>query len=155
VALVSFIASENINQGDVVTINPSGLLYKASAIEERNARVVGIATNAGQANELIFVNKDSYSASSSGLTPGSPVYLSVVSGSLNNSYVTWLDEVFSTPLTNAYVTTVGRAVTSSGVSVEVAKPVSIDITGGYLLLEGGFFPGFILAEDGATIELEN
>jgi hypothetical protein len=155
VALVSFIASENINQGDVVTINPSGLLYKASASEDRNARVVGIATNAGQANELIFVNKDSYSASSSGLTPGSPVYLSVVSGSLNNSYTAWLDEVFSTPLTNAYVTTVGRAVTSSGVSVEVAKPVSIDITGGYLLLEGGFFPGFILAEDGATIELEN
>lgn len=154
-ALVSFIASENINQGDVVTINPSGLLYKASASEDRNARVVGIATNAGQANELIFVNKDSYSASSSGLTPGSPVYLSVVSGSLNNSYTAWLDEVFSTPLTNAYVTTVGRAVTSSGVSVEVAKPVSIDITGGYLLLEGGFFPGFILAEDGATIELEN
>lgn len=154
-ALVSFIASENINQGDVVTINPSGLLYKASATEERNARVVGIANNTGQANDLIFVTKDSYFASSSGLAPGSSVYLSVVSGSLNTSYTAWLDEVFSTTLTTAYLTNVGRAVTSSGVSVEVAKPVLIDVTGGYMLLEGGFSPGFILAEDGATIELEN
>lgn len=154
-ALVSFIASENINKGDVVTINPSGLLYKASAIEERNARVVGIATNTGQANELISVNKDSYSASSSGLTPGSPVYLSVVSGSLNTSYADWLDEAFSTTLTTAFVTSVGRAVTSSGVNVEVAKSVLVNLTGGYLLLEGGFSPGVILAEDGATIELEN
>jgi hypothetical protein len=59
-SLVSFRAGQAIAAGDVVTINASGLLYKASAIAERTARVVGLAITAGDTNDLITVNKDSY-----------------------------------------------------------------------------------------------
>ena len=153
-SLVSFRAGQAIAAGDVVTINASGLLYKASAIAERTARVVGLAITAGDTNDLITVNKDSYFASSSGLTPGSSVYLSITSGVLSPSYSDWISEVQSTIATSVYITNLGRSITSSGLSVEISKPVFLNVTGGSILLEGGFSPGYLLAEDGSTIDLE-
>jgi len=153
-SLVSFRAGQAIAAGDAVTINASGLLYKASALEERTSRVVGLAITAGSTNDLITVNKDSYFAALSGLTPGSSVYLSVTSGVLSPSYSDWINEVQSTTTTSAYVTNLGRSVTSSGLSIEISKPVFLNVIGGSILLEGGFSPGYLLAEDGSTIDLE-
>ena len=127
-SLVSFRAGQAITAGDVVTINPSGVLYKASAVSERTARVVGFAITAGQANDLVLVNKDSYFPSLSGLTPGSSVYLSVTSGAVNSSYTNWINEVQSTSLSGVYLTNLGRSITSSGVSVEISKPLFLNVT---------------------------
>lgn len=153
-SLVSFRAGQAITAGDVVTISTSGLLYKASATSERTARVVGLAITAGEANDLVTVNKDSYFASLSGLTPGSSVYLSITSGVLSPSYAAWISGVQTTSLSGVYVTNLGRAITSSGVSIEISRPVFLNVTGGSILLEGGFIPGYLLAEDGSTIDLE-
>ena len=153
-SLVSFRAGQAITAGDVVTVNASGLLYKASAVAESTARVVGLAINGGGVNELITVNKDSYFASLSGLTPGSSAYLSLTSGVLSPSYADWINEVQSTAATSVYITNLGRSITSSGLSVEISKPVFLNVTGGSILLEGGFSPGYLLAEDGSTIDLE-
>ena len=154
-SLVTFKAGQDIAVGDVVTVSTSGLLYKASATDDRTARVVGLAITSGTTNNLIFVNKDSYFASLSGLTPGSSVYLSITSGVLNPSYADWIYEVQATTLSGVYVTTLGRAITSSGVSIEISKPIFFNITGGSILLEGGFNPGYVLAEDNSTIDLES
>jgi len=154
-SLVSFRAGQNIAAGDAVTVNPSGLLYKASSISEQTARVVGLAINSGNAQDLVTVNKDSYFAGSSGLTPGEGVYLSVVSGALNPSYASWYNEIQSAPLSSAYITYLGRAATTSGFGVEISKPIFLNITGGSILLETGFVDSYLLAEDGSTIDLES
>ena len=154
-SLVSFRAGQGIAVGDAVTVNPSGLLYKASSVSERTARVVGLAINSGNAQDLITVNKDSYFAGSSGLTPGEGVYLSVVSGALNPSYASWYNEVQSGPFSSAYITYLGRAATTSGFGVEISKPFFLNIAGGSILLEDGYLANYLLAEDGSTIDLES
>jgi len=126
-SLVSFRAGQAITAGDVVTVNASGLLYKASAVAENTARVVGLAINGGGVNELITVTKDSYFASLSGLTPGSSVYLSITSGALNSSYSSWITQVNGASLSGAYITNIGRAVTTSGLNVEISKPLFFNV----------------------------
>lgn len=128
-SLVSFRAGQNIAAGDAVTVNPSGLLYKASSISEQTARVVGLAINSGNAQDLVTVNKDSYFAGSSGLTPGESVYLSVTSGLINPSYATWLSGVKNLGLLSAYMTNLGQAVTTSGFAIEINKPFFINTSG--------------------------
>ena len=154
-SLVSFRAGQDIAAGDAVTVTSSGLLYKASSASEQTARVVGLAINSGNAQDLITVNKDSYFAGSSGLTPGEGVYLSVVSGTLNPSYASWYYEVQSGPSTSAYITYLGRATTASGFGVEISKPLFLNITGGSILTETDFVNSYLLAEDGSTIDLES
>lgn len=155
-SLVSFRAGQAIAAGDAVTVNPSGFLYKASSINEQTARVVGLAINSGNAQDIITVNKDSYFTGSSGLTPGEGVYLSIISGALNPSYASWYSEIQNTaPLTSAYLTYLGRAATTSGFGVEISKPFFLNVTGGPIFLETGFFNSYLLAEDGSTIDLES
>lgn len=128
-SLVSFRAGQGIAAGDAVTVNPSGLLYKASSVSERTARVVGLALNSGNAQDLVTVNKDSYFAGSSGLTPGERVYLSVTSGLINPSYATWLSGVKNLGLLSAYMTNLGQAVTTSGFAIEINKPFFVNTSG--------------------------
>lgn len=126
-SLVSFRAGQAIAAGDVVTINASGLLYKASALSPSTARVVGLAITAGDVNDLVTVSKNSYFAAVSGLTPGSSVYLSITSGVLNPSFASWFTQVQAASLSGAYITNLGRAVTTSGLSIEISKPLFVNV----------------------------
>ena len=128
-SLVSFRAGQAIAAGDVVTINSSGLLFKASSTSEQTARVVGLALNSGVAQDLVLVNKDNYFTNSSGLTPGEFVYLSVTSGLINPSYATWLSGVKNLGLLSAYMTNLGQAVTTSGFAIEINKPFFVNTSG--------------------------
>lgn len=128
-SLVSFRAGQNIAAGDAVTVTSSGLLFKASSVSEPTARVVGLAINSGNAQDLITVNKDSYFAGFSGLTPGERVYLSVTSGLINPSYATWLSGVKNLGLLSAYMTNLGSAVTTSGFAIEINKPFFVNTSG--------------------------
>lgn len=155
-ALTTFTAGQSITAGDAVTLTASGFLLKANAIEARSARVVGFAINTAATGDYVLVNNDAYFSTLSGLTPGESVYLSpFVSGAIVPSYAVLASGLQATSLESVYLTNVGRAATTSGLDVEISKPFFLNVTGGYLLMEGSsIMPGFILAEDGTTIDLE-
>ncbi len=155
-ALTTFIAEQSIAEGAAVTLSASGFVSQASATAFAQARVVGFALNAASAGDVVTVNNDSYFTTLSGLTPGQSVYLSpFVSGAVVPTYDALASGLLSTSLQSIYLTYLGRAATASGLDVEISKPFFLNVTGGYILMEGlSDTPGFILAEDGTTIDVE-
>lgn len=127
-ALLSFRAAEAINSGDFVCLTPSGFIQKTAVLTVNSATPVGVALDSGTVNSLIRVNPDSLYSGYSGFVPGSPVYLSVISGQVCD-YPTWKNAVISNNYSGAYLTNVGYAVSSSGLSVEINKPLFIVASG--------------------------
>ena len=155
-AIASFQAGEAISAGDAVYTSFDSLIFKASAFNATQATVVGIAIDSGSPGSLVRVNTDAIYTGYSGLTPGELLYVSVsTSGQLVN-YTNWFNELSNTT-TDAYLTSVGRSVTTSGVGVEVSKPLYITNPVSNLLLESAsaFVADAILLEDGSRIDLED
>ncbi len=155
-AIASFQAGEAISAGDAVYVSLDGLIFKASSFNLTQATVVGIALDAGGAGSLIRVDTDALYARYTGLVPGEYRYLSVLTSGQLVSYSGWFDELGTTTI-DAYLTTVGRAVTTSGMEVEVSKPLYTTNPVSVLLLESAtpFVADAILLEDGSRIDLED
>ena len=120
-AVVSFQAGETIANGDAVYVGSNGFIYKASALSRDQASVVGVALESGSNSELIRVNPDFLYTSYSSLIPGDYQYLSIATSGSVVDYETWSSE-FVALSGNAYLTQVGRAVTTSGILVEIDTP---------------------------------
>ena len=155
-AITSFTAGEAISAGNAVFVSSSGFLYKSTAVYLDQASVVGLSIDSGSAGALIRVNSDDIYTSASGLTPGEYRYASILTSGQTVSYAGWASDLALTSYDGAYLTIVGRAITSSGVEVETSKPLFIANPTSVFLLEtstGGFLDA-ILQEDGSTINLE-
>ena len=154
-ALASFRAGEAISAGEALYVSSSGFVYKASAINIDQAAVVGVAIDSGAAGSLIRVNCDNIQATYSGLTPGEYQYLSVANSGQLVNYSTWATELADIS-SDAYLEQIGRAVTTSGVEVEVSRPLYTVNPTSVLLLESsaGITIDAILLEDGSRIDLE-
>ena len=155
-AITSFTAGEAISAGNAVFVSSSGFLYKSTAVYLDQASVVGLSIDSGSAGALIRVNSDDIYTSASGLTPGEYRYVSILTSGQTVSYAGWASDLALTSYDGAYLTIVGRAITSSGVEVETSKPLFIANPTSVFLLEtstGGFLDA-ILQEDGSTINLE-
>jgi hypothetical protein len=124
-AIVSFRSGEAISAGNLVTLNGSGTIFKASALISNQASVVGVAIDSGASDALIRVDPDSYYSNFSGLTPGYLQYLSVTTSGAVVDYPTWATQLDSLPVSGAYLTQIGRAISSSGISIELNKPIYI------------------------------
>ncbi len=155
-AITSFRAGEAISAGEAVYVSSTGLIFKASSFTQDQASVVGIAIDSGISGDLIRVNTDAIYNAYSGLTPGDLQYLSVITSGQVVNYATWQAQLATTSI-NPYQEFLGRAVSSSGVAVELGKPQYIINPTSVLLLESS--PGIvfdaILLEDGSTINLES
>lgn len=127
-ALLSFVAGETISANNAVYVSSNGLVYKASALTAPQATVAGIALDSGSVGSLIRVNPDSVSTTFSGFTPGEYQYLSLTSGSITQ-YPSWITSLAGSSLVGAYLTRVGRAVSSSGLEVEVSNPLFVSASG--------------------------
>jgi hypothetical protein len=125
-AITSFIAGEAISAGNVVYISNSGFLYKANAAYQNQSSVVGIAIDSGVSGVLIRVNSDVVYSSASGLTPGEYRYVSLLTSGDNVSYTVFETQLSGTLYSGAYLTAVGKAVSTSGIGVEIAKPLFIN-----------------------------
>lgn len=123
-AIAGFRAGEAITAGEAVYVSSTGFIYKASALNITQACVVGIAMDSGVSDDLIRVNPDSLYTSYTGLTPGAYEYLSVATSGAVVDYATWSSE-FAALSGNAYLTQIGRAVTTSGVLVEIETPTLV------------------------------
>lgn len=154
-AIASFQAGEAISAGNAVYVEANGLLYKASSLNQTQASVVGVAIEAGSLGSLVRVNTDNIYTGYSGLNPGEYRYLSILNSGQLVSYSGWATEL-STIAVNAYLETVGRAVTSSGLEVESSTPLYVVNPISVLLLEDsvGINLDAILLEDGSRIDLE-
>ena len=155
-AITSFRAGEAISAGQAVYVDANGLVFKASSITQSQASVVGIAVDSAESGSLIRVNNDAIYNGYSGLTAGDLQYLSITtSGQIVNSSG-WQDE-FDTVNIDPYQELLGRAVSSSGLSVELGKPRQVVNTKSILLLESSLDLAIdaILLEDGSTINLES
>jgi len=154
-AIASFRAGEAIATGDAVYVGASGFLYKASGAGTTEASVVGLAVDNGTSGSLIRVNVDGVFEGLSGLTPGESSYVSITSPGSIVDYSTWLSEL-SVINVDGYLTNIGRAVTSTKLSVEVSPPVYVVNPTSVLLLEedSGLLINAILLEDGSQIDLE-
>lgn len=122
------VTGDNVSANDVVFVNPAGLAFKASALTQNQATAVGVALTAAPAGGQVKIETDSYLATFSGLTPGEMQYVAVSSGQIAN-YPTWINSVVSGGYTGAFLTSVGRALTSSGIELERGLPTFISASG--------------------------
>jgi hypothetical protein len=123
-AIASFRAGEAISAGQAVFVSSTGFIYKASCLNPTQASVVGVSLDSGVSGDLLRVTTDSVYAGYSGLTPGEYRYLSIsTSGSLV-PYSTWLSQL-ATTVSGAYLESVGKAITSSGLEVEPTAPLFV------------------------------
>lgn len=154
-SLASFIAGEAISAGNAVYVGSTGLLYKANALNQTQASVVGVAIESGSSGSLVRVNTDHIYAGYTGLNPGEYRYLSILNSGQLVAYSGWAAEL-ATISVDAYLETVGRAVTTSGLEVEASTPLYVVNPTSVLLLESSVGIGLdaILLEDGSTIDLE-
>jgi len=126
-AISSFRAGETIAAGNAVYIDSNSLIYKASALNTAQASVGGLAIDSGAAGDLIRVNTDSVYSSLTGLIPGEFQYLSVSTSGALVDYSTWATE-FATLSADAYITTIGRAVTPTSLDIQISTPTLVVYT---------------------------
>lgn len=154
-AITSFRSGESISAGDAVYVGTGGLIFKASSLTQAQASVVGIAIDSGVAGDLLRVNSDAIYSEYAGLTPGELQYLSITTSGQLVDYDTWAAQL-PTVTIDPYQEVVGRAITTSGVSVELGKPQFLFNPFSVLLLETSttLSVDAILLEDGSTVSLE-
>lgn len=124
-SLASFIAGESISAGNAVYVDASGFLYKAIATNQLQASVIGVSLDTSQQNNLVRVATDFIYSSSSSLTPGELRYLSVSTSGNVVPYSTWQTELNASTLSGAFLTRVGRSLTSTDIDIEVQKPIYV------------------------------
>jgi len=155
-AVTSFKAGEAISAGDAVYLSSTGFIYKSLAILSDQAATIGVAIDSGAAGSSVRVNGDFLYTAASGLTPGEYRYVSLLTSGTTVPYSTWETDLALTGYGGAYLTILGRAVTSSGVEVEPSKPKFISNPTSVIILESSVSVIFdaMLQEDGSTIDLE-
>jgi hypothetical protein len=154
-AIASFRAGEAVSAGNAIYVGSNGLIYKASAFNATQASVAGVAIDNGTTGDLIRVDVDGLYTGLSGLTAGEYQYLSVTTSGALVDYATWSAEL-ATVSTDAYLTNVGRATSSTQLAVEIDPPTLVANPTSVLLLESssGITIDAILLEDGSVIDLE-
>ena len=156
-AIASFLAGESISAGQAIYVASNGLIFKASSFTQDQASVAGLAIDSGDFGDLVRVNIDSVSSQLTGLSPGQTQYLSVITSGQLVDYATWQSEYESVGF-DPYQTVVGRAVSTSGVSVEIRRPIYVRSSSDVMLLEtgsSGVYLAALLFEDNSTISLES
>lgn len=124
-AIVSFIASSSISAGDAVYLTASGFVQKAIATNQQQASVAGVAVDTVSSGSLVRVNPDSVYTAFTSLTPGELRYLSIATSGALVDYATWQTQLNALSASGAFLTTVGRSLTSTNMDVEISKPLYI------------------------------
>ena len=120
-AITSFRAGETISAGQAVYVASTGLIYKASSLTQDQASVVGVAIDSGVAGELLRVNSDAIYTQYASLTPGNLHYLSATTSGEVVPYDVWASG-YNLTVSGCCLEVIGRAVSSSGLAIELGKP---------------------------------
>jgi hypothetical protein len=128
VASFYLVTGDSVSANDFVFVNSVGLVFKASALTQAQATTVGVALNSAAAGGFVKIESDAFVATFSGLSPGDMQYVAVASGEIAN-YPNWINAVVSGGYDGAYLTPVGRAISSSGIEIERGLPTFISASG--------------------------
>ena len=124
-ALTSFQTDEAISAGNLVFLTSTGLIKKAIATVKEQASVIGVALDSGTTGNLIRVNTDAIYSSFSALTPGNVQYLSIASSGSLVDYPSWQTQLNALSASGAFLTQVGRAISTTSVEIEISKPIYV------------------------------
>jgi arabinogalactan endo-1,4-beta-galactosidase len=124
-ALTSFQTDEAISAGNLVFLTSTGLIKKAIATVKEQASVIGVALDSGTTGNLIRVNTDAIYSNFSALTPGNVQYLSIASSGSLVDYPSWQTQLNALSASGAFLTQVGRAISTTSVEIEISKPIYV------------------------------
>lgn len=158
-SFATFLAGETLSPGDPVALTSGGVVYKCCAVDPNTSTLLGVCLESGVQNGQIRVGTDNAGNLYSNLTIGSAYYVGLASGTLVSGYENFVAELGNTGYASASLNFVGRAITSSRISIERGLPLTVvNPTAASLLLESStspITPFFILQEDGSKILLES
>lgn len=124
-AITGFQASEAISADDAVYVTSLGFIARAFGTQLDTAAAAGVSIDSGVAGALLRVNVDSITAGFTGLTPGAFQYVSLATPGSVVDYTTWETEFSALTASGAYLTIVGKAVSTTELEVEVGRPVYV------------------------------
>jgi hypothetical protein len=124
-AIAAFRAGEAVSANDFVYVSSGGFIFKASGDTEAKASAVGVALDPGAVGSLVRVDTDSVVEGFSGLTPGLLYYISIAVSGTVVPYSTWGTELSSVTGSGAYLTTAGRATSTTKLEVELTRPTFV------------------------------
>lgn len=157
-SFATFLAGETLSPGDPVALTSAGVVYKCCAVDPNTSTLVGVCLESGSVNGQVRVGLDNAGSVFSNLTIGDQYYVGLTSGTLISGYDNFLDVLGNTGYPSASLNYIGRAITTSRISIERSFPVTVvNPTPSSFLLESSpsvVSPFFILQEDGSKIVLE-
>jgi hypothetical protein len=124
-AITGFQASEAISADDAVYVTSLGFIARALGTGLSTAAAAGVAIDSGAAGALLRVNVDSIAAGFTGLTPGKFQYVSLSTPGSVVDYTTWETQFSALAASGAYLTIVGKAVSTTELVVEVGRPLYV------------------------------
>ena len=124
-AIAAFQAGEPLSALDAVFLSSGGFLFKASGATQSEATAIGVALDSGETSALVRVSTDTLISGFSGLTPGETLYLSIANAGSVVDYTTWEAELAVFAGAGAFLTSVGRAVSTTDLEVEIQRPIYV------------------------------
>lgn len=123
--IVSFPAGASLSAGDAVHLSSSGYLHKGTGLVQSQASVVGISLDTSSPSSLTRVETDAIYSAYTSLTPGETRYLSLTTSGSLVTYATWQSQFNTLTVSGAFLTPVGRAVSSTALEIEIGKPIYV------------------------------
>ena len=125
-AIVTLVAGESLTVGDAVYVSVSGMAFRARASDETFASVAGVVTENVSVGSPCRLNVDSIvQVPTASYTPGESLYLSNSVSGYIDTYTAFASGLPAVTGSGAYLVRIGPAVTPSGISVELSKPVFV------------------------------
>ena len=124
--LLSFVASQAISKGDAVALDTS-IPGRIRAVDMQNfelSKVVGSSFDTVSPGGLCRVVSKGPAECYGGLEPGS-TYYAPITGGQPVAYAEFVNQLVALSIPNAYLAAVGKALTSTTLSVNLSPPVFV------------------------------
>ena len=155
-AIVSLVAGETIDIGDVLYVDTDGKVKLAQATSRAKSSVAGIAINPGATGDIIRVDIDGVFRGYSGMEVGTYMYVSLLNPGQLVTFAQFTADIVSVT-TDGFLTNVGEVLEPETITINIEPPQAIPNPNDFLLLETSTDTQIngLLLENGSFIDLEN
>lgn len=125
-AVVTFIAGENLGKGTPVAVNPAGAAYKCCPTDVHTKNLAGVTLAAAMTSEQVRVQCDDMTEEIyTDLVPGEKYYTGMSSGTISSGSVDFLNALEASSFTKANLNLIGTALTATRLNVEKTNPTVV------------------------------
>jgi hypothetical protein len=117
-SFATFLAGETLSPGSPVALISGGVVYKCCPVDPNTSKLLGVCLESGFVSSLVRVGLDNAGNLFSNLTVGSDYYVGLVSGTLVSGYKNFIDSFYSSSFVVAELNFVGKAISTSRISLE-------------------------------------